>query len=54
MTNDILDVLLKLAPLVNLLAKLEPISASDLPHEHHDDLKQLENRSGPGTSGQLL
>ncbi|MBA3992655.1 MAG: hypothetical protein C0469_03950 [Cyanobacteria bacterium DS2.3.42] len=43
MTNDILDVLLKLAPLVNLLAKLEPISASDLPQEHHGDLKQLEN-----------
>lgn len=42
-TNNILDVLIKLAPLVKLLAELEPVDVADLPKEYANDLKQLEN-----------
>lgn len=43
MTNDILDVLLKQAQLVNLLAEQEPVNVADLPEEHLAGLKVLEN-----------
>lgn len=38
----ILDVLLKLAPTLNWLNEVQPISAVDIPAEHQDGLKQLE------------
>jgi len=41
--NCILNVLLELAPTLNWLNQVQPISAADIPTEHQCGLKQLEN-----------
>ncbi len=43
LTNDILDILIKQAPLVIFLAEREPVYLSDMPEEHLAGLKLLEN-----------
>lgn len=42
LVDNMLDVLIRLAPLVNELATLEPFNVDDLPNERLKEFKQLE------------